>query len=163
MIPPMLKHVLAVTAVAWLATAASGAQTLPPRPALTASPWNGDWVLSRSRNTDEIKQAAADGYRFNLAADGHIRWEIPSLHEVVEGRTDGRPMVIRRPGATGLFLSVTRVNKRVLTYRVSKGGHLEGEGRMTLVDQGKAWVDISQPFGRPDLAGAVVYVRPGAP
>jgi hypothetical protein len=162
MIPPFSKYLVAVTAVA-LMTAVASAQTLPPRPSLTTSPWNGDWVLSRSRNTDEIKQTAADGYRFNLAVDGHIRWEIPSLHEEVEGQTDGRPMVIRRPGATGLSLSVIRVNERVLTYRVSEGGRVEGEGRMTLVDQGKAWVDISQPFDRPDLAGAVVYVRPGAP
>lgn len=33
---------------------------------------------------------------------------------------------------------------------------------MTLIDQGKAWVDISQPVGRPDLAGLVIYVRPDA-
>jgi hypothetical protein len=35
---------------------------------------------------------AADGYRFHLQPDGRIRSEIPSLHEVVEGRLDGRPM-----------------------------------------------------------------------
>jgi hypothetical protein len=33
---------------------------------------------------------------------------------------------------------------------------------MTLVDQDKAWVDISEPAGRPDLAGVIIYVRPDA-
>ena len=135
------------------------AQSLPSIPVLTDSPWNGDWVLSQTRNTAEIKAAAANGYRFHLQPDGRIRWEIPSLHEVVEGRTDGQPMVIRRVHATALTLSVSAEGPRVLVYHVARNGKPEGEGRMTLVDQGKAWVDISEPAGRPDLAGVVVYVR----
>jgi hypothetical protein len=138
------------------------AQSLPPAPVLKDSPWNGDWVLSPSRNTAEIKAAAADGYRFHLEADGRIRWEIPSLHEVVEGRTDGRPMPIHRLRPTPLSLSVSADGPYVLIYHVTRDGEPAGEGRMTLVDQGKAWVDISEPPGRPDLAGAVVYVRPEA-
>ena len=138
------------------------AQTLPPAPALTESPWNGDWVLSQTRNTAEIKAAAADGYRFHLDPDGRIRWEIPSLHEVVEGRTDGQPMPIRRLHLTTLTLAVSVEGPRVLIYHVARNGKPEGEGRMTLVDQGRAWVDISEPAGRPDLAGAIVYVRPDA-
>ena len=138
------------------------AQTLPPAPALTESPWNGDWVLSQPRNTAEIKAAAADGYRFHLDPDGRIRWEIPSLHEVVEGRTDGQPMPIRRLHPTTLTLAVSVEGPRVLIYHVARNGKPEGEGRMTLVDQGRAWVDISEPAGRPDLAGAIVYVRPDA-
>ena len=138
----------------------SAAQTLPPVPTLTESPWNGEWVLSQTRNTAEIKAAAADGYRFRLEPDGRIRWEIPSLHEVVEGRINGEPMPIRRSRPTSLTLAVSAEGPRVLVYHVARAGKPEGEGRMTLVDQGTAWVDISEPAGRPDLAGAVVYVRP---
>lgn len=154
---------IAVSAVLALAIAgASTAQTLPPEPVLTESPWNGDWVLSQTRNTAEIKAEAADGYRFHLGPDGRIRWEIPSLHEVVQGRVDGRPMAIRRLQPTPLTLAVSAEGPRVLVYHVARNGKSQGDGRMTLVDQGKAWVDISQPAGRPDLAGAVVYVRPEA-
>jgi hypothetical protein len=138
------------------------AQTLPPLPVLNESPWNGDWVLSQTRNTAEIKAAAADGYRFHLEPDGRIRWEIPSLHEVVEGRTDNQPMAIHRTRPTPLTLAVAADGPRVLVYHVARNGKPEGEGRMTLVDQGKAWVDISEPAGRPDLASAIIYVRPGA-
>jgi hypothetical protein len=138
------------------------AQSLSPVPVLTESPWNGDWVLSQTRNTAEIKAAAAEGYRFHLEPDGRIRWEIPSLHEVVEGRVDGRPMPIRRVKPTALTLAVTAEGARVLVYRVARNGKPEGEGRMTLVEQGRAWVDISEPVGRPDLAGVVIYVRPDA-
>ncbi len=138
------------------------AQGLPPAPVSTESPWNGDWVLSQTRNTAEVKAAAAEGYRFHLQPDGRMRWEIPSLHEVVEGRVDGQPMPIRRLQPTALTLAVSAEGSRILVYHVARYGKPEGEGRMTLVDQGKAWVDISEPVGRPDLAGAVIYVRPDA-
>jgi hypothetical protein len=142
---------------AFVAEAAPG---LPPVPVLSHSPWDGDWVVSRTRNPKDIIDEAADGYRFQLTKDGHIRWEIPSLREVVEGHTDGRPMPIHRPGSAGQSLSVVASGKYVLTYRVYRNGKPDGEGRMTLIDQGRAWVDITQPFGRPDLAAAVIYVRP---
>ncbi|QYE33818.1 hypothetical protein KZX46_13365 [Polymorphobacter sp. PAMC 29334] len=154
---------LAVCAIliASIAGVAMGRE-LPPPPVLTESPWNGDWILSPTRNTPEIKEAAADGYRFHLQPDGRIRWEIPSLHEVVEGRMDGQAMAIRRLKPTTLTLAVSAQGPRVLIYHLVRNGKPEGDGRMTLVDQGKAWVDISQPAGRPDLAGAVIYVRPDA-
>ena len=181
----------------------ASAQSLPPVPVLTESPWNGDWVLSQTRNTEEIKAAAAEDYRFSLQADGRIRWEIPSLHEVVEGRVDGQPMLIltepkvglaelqgdhqrprgsvpaltsrcpelertaagwvwrprpersprekrslsgsprpvarRRPQPTALSLAVSAEGARVLLYHVARNGKPEAEGRMTLVDQGRAW------------------------
>ena len=158
MVPRVVIYATFIAATLSMATA----QSLPPLPVLTESPWNGDWVLSQTRNTAEIKAAAADGYRFHLQADGRIRWEIPSLHEVVEGRVDGQPMPIRRQKPTALSLAVSAEGPRVLVYHVARDGKPEGEGRMTLVDQGRAWVDISQPVGRPDLAGAVIYVRPDA-
>lgn len=143
-----------------LAATAASAQ-LPPAPVLRESPWNGDWVLSRTRNTKEVMEGAAEDYRFRLAPDGHIRWEIPSLNEVVEGRVDGQPMMIRRPGAEGQTLALTPQGPYTLRYAVAKAGKALGEGRMTLVEQGKAWVDITQPAGRPDFAHVVIYVRPG--
>ena len=51
---------------------------------------NGEWLLSPTRNTAEIKAAAAQGYRFHLQPDGRIRWEIPSLHEVASSRSSPR-------------------------------------------------------------------------
>jgi hypothetical protein len=158
----MIAPVVASVALTAALVSGATAQTLPPVPVLSESPWNGDWVLSQTRNTAEIKAAAADGYRFHVQPDGRILWEIPSLHEVVEGRIDGQPMAIRRLKPTTLSLAVTAEGPRVLLYHVSRNGKPEGEGRMTLVDQGRAWVDISQPAGRPDLAGVVIYVRPDA-
>lgn len=158
----MIPRVVICATFMAAAVSMATAQPLPPVPVLTESPWNGDWVLSQTRNTAEIKAAAAEGYRFHLQPDGRIRWEIPSLHEVVEGRVDGQPMPIRRLKPTALTLAVSAEGARVLVYHVARNGKPEGEGRMTLVDQGRAWVDISEPVGRPDLAGAVIYVRPDA-
>jgi hypothetical protein len=158
----MISRIIICATVIVGSVSMAKAQSLPPVPVLTQSPWNGDWVLSQTRNTAEVKAAAAEGYRFNLQADGRIRWEIPSLHEVVEGSVDGQPMAIRRLKLTALTLAVSPEGPRVLIYHVARQGKPEGEGRMTLVDQGKEWVDISQPIGRPDLAGVVIYVRPNA-
>jgi hypothetical protein len=156
----MIRNVALLGLLVAGACAAKAASGLPPVPVMSHSPWDGDWVVSRTRNPKDIIDAAADGYRFQLAGDGRIRWEIPSLHEVVEGHVDGRPMPIRRPGSSGQSLSVTASGAYVLAYRVYRDGKPNGEGRMTLIDQGKAWVDVTQPFGRPDLAAAVIYVRP---
>jgi hypothetical protein len=140
----------ALLTAALLATAAGPA----------ASPWDGAWALSASRNTPEMKAQAAADYRFDLQPDGAIRWEIPSLKEVVVGRTDGTPMPIVRGGRdAGLTLAVTAVSPYVLTYQVARAGRPVGEGRMTLIENGAAWVDISCPFGKPQYCGAVVYTR----
>ncbi len=124
------------------------------------NPWNGTWLLDASRSTPGIKDQAAEGYRFFLQPDGQICWEIPSLGEVVTGKTDGQPMAIHRSKPTsGLTLGVRADGPRVLCYQVARNGKLEGEGRMTLVENGKAWVDISWPAGKPEFAGELVYVR----
>jgi len=51
-----------------------------------------------------IEEQAADAYRFDLQLDGQIRWEIPSLGEVLTGKTDEQPMEVHRakplPGMT---------------------------------------------------------------
>jgi hypothetical protein len=129
--------------------------TTPPE-----NPWNGIWVLDAGRSTPGIKDEAAEAYRFTLQADGQIKWEIPSLGEVVTGKTDGVPMEVHRTKPTpGLTLSVTAEGPQVLVYKVARNGKLTGEGRMTLVDNGKAWVDISWPAGQPQYAGELVYVK----
>jgi hypothetical protein len=124
------------------------------------SPWNGTWVLDASRSTPGAKDQAADAYRFTLKSAGQITWEIPSLGEVVTGITDGVPMEIHRTKPSpGLTLSVTAEGPEVLIYKVARNGKPEGEGRMTLVENGKAWVDISWPAGQPQYAGELVYVK----
>jgi hypothetical protein len=134
--------------------------SLAPATTTAENPWNGTWVLDASRSTPGAKDQAADGYRFTLQPDGQIKWEIPSLGEVVTGKTDGVPMEIHRTKPSpGLTLSVTAEGPEVLIYKVARNGKPEGEGRMTLVENGKAWVDISWPAGKPQYAGEVVYVK----
>jgi len=134
--------------------------SLTPAATPAENPWNGTWVLDASRSTPGIKDQAAEGYRFTLQSDGQIKWEIPSLGEVVTGKTDGVPMEIHRTKpAPGLTLSVTAEGPEVLTYKVARNGKPVGEGRMTMVENGKAWVDISWPAGQPQYAGEVVYVK----
>lgn len=124
------------------------------------NPWNGTWVLDASRSTPGAKDQAADAYRFTLHPDGRLKWEIPSLGEVVTGKTDGVPMEIHRTKPSpGLTLSVMAEGPVVLLYKVARNGKPEGEGRMTLVEDGKAWVDISWLAGKPQYAGELVYVK----
>jgi hypothetical protein len=134
--------------------------SLAPARTPAENPWNGTWVLDASRSTPGIKDQAADAYRFTLQPDGQIKWEIPSLGEVVTGSTDGVPMEVHRTKPSpGLTLSVTAEGPEVLTYKVARKGKPVGEGRMTLVENGKAWVDISWPAGQPQYAGEVVYMK----
>ncbi len=133
---------------------------LSPLASAQENAWNGTWVLDAGRSTPGVKGQAADAYRFTLDRNGGIKWEIPSLGEVVTGKTDGRPMVIHRSRPTpGLTLSVRAEGPTVLLYEVMRNGKPEGEGRMTLVENGKAWVDLSWPAGQPQYAGELVYVR----
>ena len=134
--------------------------SLAPVTTQAENPWNGTWILDANRSSPGVKDQAADGYRFTLQPDGQIKWEIPSLGEVVIGKTDGVPMEIHRTKpAPGLTLSVIAEGPEVLIYKVARNGKPEGEGRMTLVENGKAWVDISWPAGKPQYAGEVVYVK----
>ena len=134
--------------------------SLAPVTTQAENPWNGTWILDASRSSPGVKDQAADGYRFTLQPDGQIKWEIPSLGEVVIGKTDGVPMEIHRTKPSpGLTLSVIAEGPEVLIYKVARNGKPEGEGRMTLVENGKTWVDISWPAGKPQYAGEVVYVK----
>ncbi len=133
---------------------------LGPLASAQESAWNGTWVLDASRSTPGVKDQAAEAYRFTLDQTGGIKWEIPSLREVVTGKTDGQPMAIHRSAPTpGLTLSVKAEGPTVLLYQVKRDGKPEGEGRMTLVESGKAWVDLSWPAGQPQYAGELVYVK----
>ena len=125
------------------------------------SPWNGSWTLDSARSSAGAKDMAAAGYAFTITPAGDIRWEIPTLKEVVSGKTDGKPMAIHRPSApAGMTLSVQPEGPLTLHYRVARDGKPAGEGRMTLIEGGKAWVDISWQAGKPLDAGELVYVRP---
>jgi hypothetical protein len=125
-----------------------------------ASPWDGSWTLDASRSSPGAGEQAAAGYRFGVSKRGAISWEIPSLKEVVLGKTDGTPMVIRRAGKdSGTRLSVRAEGAATLSYRVSQGGRVVGGGRMTLVDAGKAWVDITWGPKGPPYAAELIYVR----
>jgi hypothetical protein len=144
----------------FLATTLLLASFVPAAATPAENPWNGTWVLDASRSTPGIKDQAAEGYRFTLQPDGQIKWEIPSLGEVVTGKTDGVPMEVHRTKPSpGLTLSVTAEGPEVLIYKVARNGKPVGEGRMTLVENGKAWVDISWPAGQPQYAGELVYVK----
>ena len=141
--------------------AALAALLAPPsahaRPA--SSPWNGTWTLDAARSSPGAAEGAAGAYRFTLR-DRSITWEIPSLGEVVTGRTDGRPMVIRRHGKSdGMTLGVTADGSATLRYRVRKRGAYLGGGLMMLVDDGKAWVDVTWGPPGPPNAAQLVYVR----
>ncbi len=142
-----------------------GAQQQLPKPLpADPNPWNGTWRLDPNRSSPGTADQAADAYRFTLGPSGPasvtIKWEIPSLGEIVIGRTDGRPMTIHRSKPTpGLTLSVRTEGTSVLRYQVFKDSKLTGGGRMMLVDQGKSWVDLTWPLDRQDLASELVYVK----
>ncbi len=138
---------------------------LPPRKPADPNPWNGSWKLDVKRSSPAAAEAGVPQvYRFTLGPGDEmtvpIKWEIPELGEVVDGATDGKPMAIHRTKPTpGLSLGVRKDGPAALTYSVYKNGKLNGGGRMMLVDQGRAWVDLTWPEDRQDLASELVYVK----
>lgn len=138
----------------------AAALSIVAAPGPNPSPWDGDWVLDAARSSPVAKEGAADGYRFHIVGDS-IRWEIPSLGEVVTGHLDGRPMVIHRERekSPGLTLSVRAEGPGVLVYTVKSNGKAEGGGRMTLIDGGKAWIDLTRAAGSAMWGAAVTYVK----
>lgn len=126
----------------------------------TPSLWNGTWRFSPERSSPGTIGSAAAAYRFKVEEDGSLRWEIPSRREVLNGRLDGRPMPIVYPGApSGLTLAVTGVSAAEWTYQVAKDGQVMGGGRMVLVDDGSAWVDLTRGRDGPGHGHMLVYVR----
>jgi hypothetical protein len=140
------------------------AQLPPPKPA-DPNPWNGTWKLDASRSSPgAVKAGAPQAYRLTLGPSStdtvSLKWEIPELGEVVIGATDGKPMPVHRNTPTdGLTLGVKSEGKAQLVYSVYKNGKLIGGGRMMLVDNGAAWVDLTWPLDRQDLASELVYVK----
>lgn len=142
----------------------AGAQLPAPKPS-DPNQWNGTWELDAARSSPAVVQAGAPhAYRLTLgpATDNVValKWEIPELGEIAVGRTDGKPMSVHRSTpANGLMLSVRSEGKSQLLYSVFRNGNLEGGGRMMLVDNGAAWVDLTWPLNREDLASELVYTR----
>ncbi len=140
------------------------AQLPKPKP-VDPNPWNGSWKLNVQRSSPVAAQKGVPQvYRLTLgpgpSADVPIKWEIPELGEVVTGRTNGTPMpVTRTKPSPGLRLAVRRDGVASLLYSVSRDGKLIGGGRMMLVDNGSAWVDLTWPANRQDLASSLVYVK----
>jgi len=159
MIPRTVLHVCGCV----LAFSAN-AQLPPPKPP-SPNTWNGTWKLDPARSSPAaIKVGPPGAYRLTLgpATTGvvSLKWEIPELGEVVIGSTDGKPMPIhRRKPTQGLALSVHGAGSSQLVYSVSRDGALVGGGRMMLVDNGAAWVDLTWPSDREDLASELVYVK----
>jgi hypothetical protein len=129
------------------------------------NPWNGTWRLDIKRSSPAAaEEGVPQAYRLKLGPAGPavvpIQWEIPELGEVVKGYTDGKPMEIRRTHPTpGLTLAVRTEGNSVLLYQVFKNGKLSGAGRMMLVDGGTAWIDLTWPIDRQDLAAELTYVK----
>jgi hypothetical protein len=147
----------------WLSFTAI-AQLPPPKPA-DPNPWNGTWKLDASRSSPEVVKAGApQAYRLTLGPAitdvVSLKWEIPELGEIATGATDGKPMDVHRTTPTnGLTLGVRSEGKAQLVYSVYREGKLIGGGRMMLVDSGAAWVDLTWPLDRQDLASELVYVK----
>ncbi len=148
-----------------LSVVSMGISQLPaPKPA-DPNPWNGTWKLDVKRSSPAAAgEGVPQAYRLTLGAGNGsvvpIMWEIPELGEVVKGVTDGSPMAIHRTVPTpGMALGVRRDGASALVYTVYKNGKVVGGGRMMLVDDGAAWVDLTWPDARQDLASELVYAR----
>lgn len=160
----MKLYTVLLLATAGLASPSLSARSPSSKP-FRANPWNGSWRLDTKRSSPAASEAGVPQvYRFTLGAGSSrtvsIKWEIPELGEVVSGRTDGKPMVIHRTTPTkGLTLAVVCEGASSLRYRVYQSGKLVGGGRMFLVDNEQAWVDLTWPDDRQDLASELVYVK----
>ena len=127
--------------------------------ARSSSLWNGDWKLDVARSSAAAKAGAADGYRFHVA-NGTLRWQIPSLKEDFTIRIGGAPSAVRRGGVVRMTaIAVRAAGPAVFTYTISAAGKSVGEGRMQLIDSGKAWVDLIWPADRPLMGSEIVYVK----
>ena len=128
--------------------------------ATAQSAWNGTWHLDVARSSGVAKEGAPEAYRFSISSDERIVWEIPSLGEVVRGRVGGRPMSIHRnEPTTGLALSVKRDGNWGLRYTVYRNGRVDGGGRMMLVDDANAWVDLTWVGQHTHPGPYLVYVK----
>ncbi|WP_109488496.1 hypothetical protein [Occallatibacter savannae] len=129
------------------------------------SPWTGSWKLDVARSSPVAAEAGVPHvYVLDFEPGGsptvHFRWQIPEIGEVVKGITDGVPVPIQRTKpAPELRLGVRKDGPASLTYSVYDDGKQVGGGRMMLIDDGQAWVDVTWPSDHQDRASALVYVR----
>ena len=69
-------------------------------------------------------------------------------------------MIIRRHGAAnGMTLSVNAEGTATLRYRLRQNGRYLGGGLMMLVDDGRAWIDVTWGISGPPRAAQLFYVR----
>ncbi len=124
------------------------------------SAWDGTWRLDVVRSSFVAKEGGYEAYRFTFTSDDRTIWEVPSLGEVVRGRIGGEAMNIHRnEPTTGVALSVKRDGKWGLRYTVYRNGRVDGGGRMMLVDDATAWVDLTW-VGRHSHPGSyLVYMK----
>ena len=159
----MKSHLSIFLAICALALPLPASAQLPPMRPADPNPWNGTWKLDAGRSSPGAEDAP-QAYRFTLGAASAsvvtIKWEIPELGEVVTGVTDGTPMPIHRATPTpGLKLAVRTDGRAGLLYSVYKDEKLIGGGRMMLIENGNAWVDLTWPEERQDLASELIYVK----
>ncbi|MGI4757905.1 MAG: hypothetical protein ACRYGF_13775 [Janthinobacterium lividum] len=160
-----MKIVNVASSAAFVIASCSVLAQLPPIQVTSPNPWNGSWKLDTKRSSPAASEAGVPQiYRLTLgpavSREVTITWEIPELGEIVSGRTDGKPMPIHRTvPAPGLSLGVLCEGTSSLQYSVYRDRKLVGGGRMFLVDNGKAWVDLTWPEDRQDLASELVYVK----
>ena len=138
---------------------------MPPRKSLDPNPWNGSWKLNVRRSSPVAAEPGVPQlYRLTLgpgpSSQVSIVWEIPELGEIVTGKTNDLPMPVKRTEPTpGLTLAVHKDGDAALLYSVYKNSKPVGGGRMMLVDNASAWVDLTWPEDRQDLASVLVYER----
>ena len=160
---PKPKFAFACLCNIWLSLGAIA--QLPSMKPADPNHWNGTWKLDTSRSSpDVVKAGTPHAYRLTLGPAitdvVSLKWEIPELGEIASGATDGKPMEVHRTTPThGITLGVRSEGKAQLVYSVYREGKLIGGGRMMLVDSGAAWVDLTWPLNRQDLASELVYVK----
>ncbi len=130
---------------------------LAPSAFAASSPWTGVWALDPARAEPK---GAAPSYTLAVSPQGDLDWQIPAIGEIVNGHTDGKPMVISRLRPTpGLTLSVLATGPRTWRYTVEKYGAYQGGGLMTLAPDGKSWTDIPYDHDTPHPELTMVYLK----
>lgn len=108
----------------------------------------------------KVKTTQASMYMIATAADGTIKWDIPDYKESVTGKADGMPITITGPTVpSGATLTLRKAGPMQLDYMFKINGKTLAEGKMTIVDGGKAITDVSWNPGAPAEKTTGYYVK----